>query len=166
MMDINIALGILQVIVLLFQCWVAFNEYNKGKKEKKGIFQISYNNISNYYESTSLNWKYDLNKMVSFKNIGDDFVNVVQTDIIVNGRQKNNNAMPVSIAVTNRNDFSTYLIGFNMSERELKEESLDVTLKLHLVNSNNYSYKQIIQMGFKKEGNVWILNKYNWNITK
>lgn len=92
-MESNITLGILQVIVLLFQCWVAFNEYNKGKREKKGIFQISCNNLKDYYEHSALDWKYDLHKGISFKNIGDDFVNVVQTDIIVNGRQKNNNAI-------------------------------------------------------------------------
>ena len=99
----NIGLGALQIVILIFQCFVAAKEYVKSKREKKGLLQISYTNISSkMYEHSNLDWEYDLNSLMSFKNVGDDFIRVSMTEIIIDGNKKYNNTVPngISLSIT------------------------------------------------------------------
>jgi hypothetical protein len=165
----NIGLGALQIVILIFQCFVAAKEYVKSKREKKGLLQISYTNISSkMYEHSNLDWEYDLNSLMSFKNVGDDFIRVSMTEIIIDGNKKYNNTVPNGISLSNTSDFSTYKIDFQLNERESKKEEIEVTLIVHMENSMDYKYRQEIVMGFKKgeQNRCWQMYKYDWKIRR
>lgn len=165
----NIWLGILQIIILIFQCLVAAKEYIKSKKDKKGILQISYTNIiQKQYEHSQFDWEYDLNKLVSFKNIGDDFIRISKTEIIIDGNKRYNNMVPSGISLSNSSDFNTYSIDFQLNEMECRKEEIYVVLMVHIENSMNYKYKQEIEMWFKKDirNDCWQMHKYDWRICK
>lgn len=165
----NIGLGVLQIVILVFQCFVAAKEYVKSKKEKKGLLQIGYTNIAiKMYEHSNLDWEYDLNRLMSFKNIGDDFIRISKTEVIIDGNKRYNNTVSNGISLSNSSDFNTYQIDFQLSERESKKEEIGVTLIIHMENSMNYKYRQEIIMGFKKDeqNNCWRMYKYDWKIRK
>ncbi len=164
----NVGLGILQIVILIFQCNVAIWEYINRKGEKKGILQISYTNITDKrYEHSRFDWEYNLNELVSFKNIGDDFVRIYETRIIVDGNERYNNIVPNGISLSNIGEFCTYSIDFQLSETERRKEKINVMLIVCMRNSMNYKYRQKVEMLFEKvRDNCWRMKKYDWKVNK
>lgn len=163
----NIGLGILQIIILIFQCNIAAWEYIKSKREKKGILQISYTNIlPEKYKHSKFDWEYNLNDKISFKNIGDDFVRIYKTKIIVDGNERYNNIVPGGISLSNIDGFCTYSIDLQLNETERSKWELNVILIVYMKNSMNYKYRQKIQMSFKRTDIVWRMEKYDWEMNR
>ncbi|MCD2492744.1 hypothetical protein LQE92_08895 [Lacrimispora sp. NSJ-141] len=162
--------GIAQAIILLLQVFIASWTLNLSKQQKKGVFQISYNNFgAGERDGTKKQWNYDLGEMLVFYNIGDDFAKLTRSILIVNGRQITNDALPLEMTFGNKKgQFDTYLVDLGMDEHLLNESLINVELNLELENSTGYKYKQIISIQFEKiqDHSVWSLRKYNWIIKK
>lgn len=166
-MEINMLLGVLQVVILVFQCVVAFNEYKKNKSEKKGVLQICYSNIPNKrFEHSTQDWRYNLEDLISFRNIGDDFVFIKKTEIIVDDEKRINNKVPDGMMLSYKEDFNAILIDFQLSQLEKNKDKIKVSVIFDIKNSNNYTYEQKIDMKFIKniEFNYWELDSYNWRM--
>lgn len=178
MEEINIVLLVIQVLILIIQCTSEIRAGDISRGEKKGVFQIAYRNTCiNYFEKSSENgpiWLYDIDKYISFKNVGDDSVAVLENKIRIDGNLTTHEISKNKAIFSNDRDFkdfSVLSIKFNPSEADKKKGKMAVKMTLVLKNSTGYKYKQIIEMTFGKmestsQYNDWRLIQYGWEFVR
>jgi hypothetical protein len=160
---------IFQLILLAAQILLAYQVFIVDKKAKKGYFLPQRTNIVTDKEHEAIfNEKFDLTKPLRFKNYGDDDIVLTRTKTILNNHTVDYSVVDSNGFFDNKGRFSFMYLQLDLSENELKKDSVVINVTFSLKNSKDYKYIQKITMEFKAEsnGHLWILTKFNTEFGK
>ena len=161
---------IIQVLILIIQCTSDIREKRRIRAAQKGYFKIAYrnNSLNDFSEgetqSSAPAWIYDFEKPIKFKNIGDDAVSLLRTEIHIENRidiSKN-----IGTIFSNGKDFSVVLLFLGLNQEEKEKDELNIDFHFYLKNSSGYKYQQIVKSSFTKEDYGWRLKAYGWEFKR
>lgn len=108
-------------------------------------------------------YRHDLSEPLKLKSVGNDVALVLSETVRFNGFENAILAQkPLFIAKEDSLDVLYVDLGFE--NPQLIEQQVDLEIEIEMKNIRKYHYSQILYIGFEKDGDKWVINKFNMEI--
>lgn len=108
-------------------------------------------------------YRYDLREPLRLQSVGDDIAFVISETIRFNGCE-NDIVAKKPLFIAKEEPLGLLYVDLGLGNEQLVAPQIDLEIEIEMKNIKKYHYCQILYIGFEKDDEKWVINKFNMEI--